>query len=135
MLAKLLSHVLIVALAAAVLAGAIALKQRASSRAPLNAEPNAAITPARTGEGQRCLGVNDQAAHDPACIKPWRKIQERFTGAGELASNGSTDFLPPNQSAKRSTFTLKGTVESGSRPGRASSPIPSRSSSDDAGED
>lgn len=135
MLAKPLSRVLIVALAGTVLAGAIALKQRASSRAPLNAEPNAAITPARTGEGPRCMDVNGQAAHDPACIKPWRKIQERFTSAGDLASSGSADSVPPDRSAKRSSLAPEGTVESDSRAGRASRLIPSRSSSDDTGAD
>jgi hypothetical protein len=40
MLAKPLSRVLIFALAGAVLAGAVALKQRTSSRALLNAEPS-----------------------------------------------------------------------------------------------
>jgi len=115
MLAKPLSRVLLFALAGAVLAGAIALKQRAGSRALLNAESNAPITSPGTGEGQRCMSVSGQAAHDPACIKPWRKIQERRTGAGDLASNGSMDSLPQDRSAKRSYLTPEGTVESRSR--------------------
>lgn len=80
MIAKPLRGSLLLALAGAVLAGAIALKPRASSRVLKSVEPNTSEAPSFAGEGQRCTGVNGQAADDPACMKPWRKNQERFVG-------------------------------------------------------
>lgn len=97
MLAKPLSHVLLFALAGAVLAGALALKQRASSRALLNAEPNASITQTLVREKHGCKGAMGYAADHPVCLNGWRKNQERLIDSDNLRGNEGVTPMPPDQ--------------------------------------
>lgn len=97
MLAKPLSHLLLFALAGAVLAGAIALKQRASSRALLNAEPNAWITQTLAREKHGCKGAMGYAADHPICLNGRVKTQERLIDSDNLPGNERVIPLPPDQ--------------------------------------
>jgi hypothetical protein len=97
MLAKPLSRVLIFALAGAVLAGAVALKQRTSSRALLTAEPSASITQTLAREKHRCKGAMGYAADHPVCLNGWHKTQERLIDSDNLPGNERVTPLPPDQ--------------------------------------
>ncbi len=128
MLAKPLSRVLLFALAGAVLAGAIALKQRASSRALLNAEPNASITQTLAREKLGCKGAMGYAADHPICLNGGRKTQERLIDADNLPGNERITTLPPDQGLR--SLSPPPAVEAAGdapRPGQGPRLVPLRS--------
>lgn len=128
MLAKPLSRVLLFALAGAVLAGAIALKQRANSRALLNAEPNASITQALAREKHGCNGAMGYAADHPVCLNGWRKNQERLIDSDNLPGNEGVTPLPPNQDLRSLSPPPAGeAADNAPRPGKWPRLVPSRS--------
>jgi hypothetical protein len=128
MLAKPLSRVLLFALAGAVLAGAVALKQRASSHALLNAEPNASITQTLVREKHGCKGARGYAADHQVCLNGWRKNQERLIDSDNLPGNERATPLPPDQDLRSlSPPPAVEAADDAPRPGKGSRLVPLRS--------
>lgn len=128
MLAKPLSRVLLFALAGAVLAGAIALKQRASSRALLNAEPNASITQTFAAEKPGCKGAMGYPADHPVCLNGRAKTQERSIDSDNLPGNERVTLLPPGQDLRSlSPHPAEEAADDAPRPGKGPRLVPLRS--------